>query len=56
MTCINGKYKNGKPTCTEGYPVQLMKCLKGGLPCYKEKGEVKKNGSNAKNQGKNRKV
>ena len=38
MTCINGKYENGKPTCTKGYPVQLMKCLKGGLPCYQDKG------------------
>ena len=49
MTCINGKYENGKPICTKGYPVQLMKCLKGGLPCFKEKGKLKKNGSNAKN-------
>lgn len=38
MTCINGKYENGKPTYTKGYPVQLMKCLKGGLPCYQDKG------------------
>lgn len=43
MTCIHGKYENGKPVCTKDRPMQLMKCMKGGLPCYKPREEVKKN-------------
>lgn len=42
MTCQYGKYEKGKPICTKGYPMQLMKCMKGGLACYQPKEGVKK--------------
>ena len=37
MTCKFGTIKNGKIVCQKDYPVQVMKCLKGGLACYKER-------------------
>ncbi len=37
MTCKYSAMKDGKIICTKDYPVQIMKCLKGGLACYKER-------------------
>ncbi len=37
MTCKFGSIKNGRIVCQKDYPVQVMKCLKGGLACYKER-------------------
>ena len=37
VTCKFGAIKNGKIVCQKDYPVQVMKCLKGGLACYKER-------------------
>ncbi len=37
MTCKYGVIKDGRIICQKEYPVQLMKCLKGGLTCYKER-------------------
>ena len=44
MTCKNAYYDSkGEMQCEKKYPIQLMKCLKGGSPCYKPReGDKKK--------------
>ena len=39
MTCSHAKIEKGQMVCGKGYPLQLKKCLKGGLACYKERGK-----------------
>lgn len=42
MTCKFAQYQGMKPICKKGYPIQLLKCMRGELLCYQERNEEKK--------------
>lgn len=42
MTCKHAKFNGSKPVCEKGYPIQLLKCMQGGLLCYQERNENRK--------------